>query len=222
VLGAAREAGRAVVCSSNLRQIGLANLAYSVDHHGYYVPGAANFAANLNRWHGQRDHTSEAFDPTRGPLWDYYEIDDIKQCPDFVPDQDYVPGFETSNGGYGYNLSYVGADDVSDVFTELAAKAGWFAQPSETVMFTDAAIAHSGPMLIEYSFCEPYLNSFGVATPSIHFRHDGANVLWLDGHGDRRTLDRSANSVYGATEAQCREMRLGWFGPDNNTLFDRD
>ncbi|MEL7089629.1 MAG: prepilin-type N-terminal cleavage/methylation domain-containing protein, partial [Planctomycetota bacterium] len=51
-LGKARDAAQTALCSSNLRQLTLANTVYAADHHQRYAPGAANFVDNLHRWHG--------------------------------------------------------------------------------------------------------------------------------------------------------------------------
>ena len=89
-LGKARDSAQAALCGSNLRQLALANTAYAVDHGGRFAPGAANFLANLDRWHGARDFDSQPFDPTRGPLWDYFDTDQIKQCPVFIEGEDFT------------------------------------------------------------------------------------------------------------------------------------
>ena len=226
VLGRAREAGRAAVCGSNVRQLALANAAYGVDHHGDYVPGAADFLANLDRWHGRRLLVSQAFEPTRGPLWSYYEVAEVKRCPEFIAGQHFTPGFEAGNGGYGYNKLYVGTDTLDPaaaLTSRRGARAAWFAQPSATVMFADTAFAQPGPLrLIEYSFAEPPQFTTGPADASIHFRHDGtARAAWLDGHVNAQPLDHSRPNIYGVSEADHRRLGLGWFGPTTNDLFDR-
>ncbi|MEM0914257.1 MAG: prepilin-type N-terminal cleavage/methylation domain-containing protein [Planctomycetota bacterium] len=224
VLGSARASARASVCLSNLRQLMIANTAYSVDHADRYVPGAANFLANLDRWHGARDNMPDAFDPERGPMWEYMRPQEIKACPEFVEDDDYTPGFEAGNGGYGYNNEYVGRDERGSLTTRLGALAHWFSQPSATVGFTDAAFLVSGPQVIEYSFSEPPLQAGGLPyDPSVHFRHAGAtHISWLDGHVDNERLAFSRPNVFGVTEAQNRAENIGWFGPADNTLYDRD
>ena len=228
-LGQAREAGKSSVCGSNLRQLALANTAYSTDHRGFYVPGAANFLANLDRWHGQRSSTADAFDPRQGPLWSYLGVDEIKRCPSFVDGQDFTSGFEAGNGGYGYNRVFVGNDTINPLAPAnrtLGARATWFAKTSETIMFTDAAFSRSGtPGLIEYSFVEPPRFLSGVAAaPSIHFRHaQTTRAVWLDGHVTAEEMDLSrANPAFGVSATRNVELGLGWFGQDNNDLFDRD
>ncbi|MEM9418370.1 MAG: prepilin-type N-terminal cleavage/methylation domain-containing protein [Planctomycetota bacterium] len=228
-LGRARAAGKASVCGSNLRQLAIANTAYATDHHQHFVPGAANFLANLDRWHGQRDNTSEAFDPTRGPLWSYIGVDQVKRCPSFIEGEDFQPGFETGNGGYGYNLTYIGVDDINPLAMAnqlVGAKTFWIRQPTQTLMFADAAFSQSGsPGLIEYSFITPpkFLTG-GDAAPSLHFRHDDTlRAVWIDGHvsGEEMTFSRG-NPAYGISAARNLELRLGHIGEDNNDLYDRE
>ncbi|MEM1165103.1 MAG: prepilin-type N-terminal cleavage/methylation domain-containing protein [Planctomycetota bacterium] len=136
-LGGAREAARTAQCASAIRQLQLANIAYTIDHNDRYVPAAVDFAPpvdvmpaeNLHRWHGVRDHTGEAFDPERGPLTPYLDTAALstatRRCPSFVTQLDSldessqagtgVPiwlagptNFEWGSGGYGYNEDYVG------------------------------------------------------------------------------------------------------------------
>jgi prepilin-type processing-associated H-X9-DG protein len=218
-------AARRVNCQSNIRQLFLANQAYALDHDNRFVPGAANFVKNLRRWHGRRDTTGQPFDPHEGPLWDYFGNQELKQCPDFTQ-ADFEKGFEAGNGGYGYNNEYVGRDQRGDLTTAQGAKVGWFAHPSETVMFTDAALAQpasgGGSDLIEYSFAEPPQFTWAPADPSIHFRHSGqASAAWLDGHVTSEQMTFTRGNIYGVSQGQNRQMRIGWFGPEDNTLFDR-
>jgi len=228
VLGKARGAAQAAVCASNLRQLALANTAYAVDHHSRLVPGAADFLSNLDRWHGQRDNTAQDFDPTRGPLWDYFQTDAVKRCPTFTEGEDYQPGFEAGNGGYGYNKIYVGTDTLDPVealTSRLGSRVILFRQPSQTVMFTDAAFAQPGPLrLIEYSFAEPPIfPDTRLADPTIHFRHDAqTNVVWLDGHVASQSLGHTRPNIYGVTQEQNQQLQLGWFGPADSQLFDRE
>ena len=53
----------------------------------------------------------------------------------------------------------------------------------------------------------------GTPWPTIHFRHRGrANVAWADGHVTSEALAR--------TGGKWASRQLGWFGPDDNSLFD--
>ena len=216
----ARAAAESATCKSNLRQLAAANLAYSVDHL-MFVAAAEDIkagSANTIRWHGVRSG-GKAFDGSIGPLAPYLGNGGVsawvRRCPGFRPE---AAGFETSCGGYGYNALGVGSEVcLPGGGTAVGMKVGTIAHPAQTVMFADAAFLSGGgakAKLIEYSFAEPPRFADGmVPWPSIHFRHRGkANVAWADGHVSAETLAR--------TDGPSAPHALGWFGPDNNELFD--
>lgn len=230
-LSAARQQAKAVVCQSNIRQIAGANGYYANDNDETYCPGAAGFLLNLHRWHGTRDHPTEVFDSSSGPLVGYLGHDGaIRQCPTFPADEMATRsgGFERGNGGYGYNNAFLGVQltpypsgsyGVRDDRTGV--KVSRVRRPTDTIMFTDSGFVNGG--LIEYSFAEPrfILQYPSVrAVPSIHFRHlDRANVAWCDGHVDahRRTLTHKSDFYRGDPD----RLGVGWFGDsDDNRLFD--
>jgi len=239
-LSSARQSGQSIVCSSNIRQLQIANDLYATDHDGRYLPGAVEFRTkNLHRWHGARDGAGEPFDASRGPITPYLnstaESRIIRVCPTFAPTlerlEDTGAGFERAGGGYGYNNAFVGVvrrQIEQDVWvvetTKMGALRTRFSQPAATIAFTDAAFASQAGVegLIEYSFAEPRVwPDFPGArpNPSIHFRHGGgANVAWLDGHvsGEHRTFSW-AGFGYGVDSSSAG---LGWFGErDDNSLF---
>ena len=218
-LPAAKAAADGAVCRSNLRQLAAANLAYAADH-GRYVAAAADIdGANSIRWHGVRE--GKAFDGSKGPLAPYLGGGGasawVRRCPGFHPD---AAGFEASCGGYGYNEVGVGSElcrPGDGVKTELGMPAGAVVHPAATVMFADAAYLQGNgkkAKLIEYSFVEPpQFAGGGTPWPTIHFRHRGrANVAWADGHVTSEALAR--------TGGKWTAYALGWFGPDDNSLFD--
>ena len=239
-LAAARSLTQSLVCKSNLRQLLIAGIGYASENDGFYVPAASDMwdNAGLHRWHGVRDTLDEPFEASRGPLFGYLADGQVKKCPakvGFVKGQDWNTNFEQGCGGYGYNMTYIGSriwqyginsvQDWKDAYarttrmTEIAA-------PGRTLMFTDAAMANDGISLIEYSFAEPPFTVYNGQTitgfymsPSINFRHSGrANVGWADGHiGPREMAKFDNKNVYGVDST---DMKLGWFEPINNTLFD--
>ncbi len=227
-LGKARESARRAICASNIRQLYVASMAYATDNRGFLPPAHYYFVTrNLHRWHGTRASLSQPFDFAGSPLLKYMQLQSVKQCPSFEP----TPGgFEASAGGYGYNDRYLGssideaAGPMSIVKKEInyinvPAKFSMLTSPGQTIMFTDAAMA--APGLIEYSFVEAPLTSGGwPASPSIHFRHAGfANIAWADGHVTAQQMEWTYPlNVYGADNAQ---FHLGYFGPKDNSLFDR-
>lgn len=242
VLATARSQACGAICQSNLRQLFLAGTGYSIENDGYYVPAAPDIYSEnggKHRWHGVRDSADEPFVPRRGPLVGYLADGKVKECPegaDFAQGGSWDVNFEQGCGGYGYNRIYLGSRDwEGKQFTQIEQMelAGWettrateVGKPSETLMFADTAMSVENTNLIEYSFAEPPfyvykgqpMTSFYLS-PSIHFRHrDWAKVEWADGHSDsQRMADLDGTNVYNVDSAQ---MKLGWFEPIDNTLFD--
>lgn len=219
---------RSVKCTATLRGIYAANFRYAIDHDNYVSAGSDMLGANNTRWHGVRDSRNDPFDGHRGPLVDYLPGQRaLRECPSFHPDSDAPNAFEKSCGGYGYNIRGVGSRAYELGMSATALLGGMspddIAEPSRTVMFSDTAFGqpYSKPeFLIEYSFAEAYRfvdaegNEFGQATPSIHFRHGGAaNVVWCDGHVSQEVMEVEDSP-------EQTKLKLGWFGPPDNSLFD--
>ena len=231
-LAAAKAQAKAIVCRSNMRQLLLANFGYSLENDDYYVAAAKDmYLANggYHRWHGVRKNINEPFDPLKGPLVEYLGNGQVKECPEkvrFVKGQSWSVNFEQGCGGYGYNDTYIGSrlwQGGADENYEKTTKNNEVRQPAETLMFADCAMAqkdsNGNPYLHEYSFAKPTFNSWGVASPSIHFRHkEKANIGWVDGH-----IDQQKMTYYGGPNAygvKSCDMMLGWFGSLDNSKFD--
>ena len=231
VLRDALEAGRRAKCSSNLRQLFVANAAYAAQY-GYYVAAAPDlFSGNRTRWHGQRSGGSGAFDGQGGPLSPFLGGDGcVRQCPGFhpLPPDQAANSFEASCGGYGYNDRGVGSRVYLEGYTASAMRKGMppgaIASPAHTVMFADTGFPQpygQPKYMIEYSFAEAYYfvgnppeKLYGPAQPSIHFRHGGrAGVAWCDGHVSFEPRALPAGGADG-------DFAVGWFGPADNSLFD--
>ncbi len=229
-LSAAREQARAAVCGSNLRQIAFAVMLYADENNNHACPGAADARGNLHRWHGSRDLPTGPFDATRGPLVRYLGDGRVRSCPSFRHAiTDASRAFELGNGGYGYNNAFIGRmlrPAGGSFYTLETDRSGVqldrVHNPTETVMFTDAAFVNAG--LIEYSFAEPrfFPTSGYRTTPSIHFRHNSrCNVAWCDGHVDRRQRTFTAKSPFYLGDPD--HFDIGWFGKnDDNGFFDLD
>jgi hypothetical protein len=195
----------------------------------------------LHRWHGVRksdipdsDPQVNTFDPEKSPLKEYLLSGKIKECPtkvDFVKESS-LNAFEAGCGGYGYNSIGIGSRTYKYGFNDKAFKSSMktaeVQRPYKTIMFTDTAYAQglSGSYLVEYSFCVPpkWVDKPGrkikemnmpKPKPSIHFRHcKRTNVVWSDGHISTEKLE---HSIY--SDDKLEEFPLGWFGPQNNSLF---
>lgn len=178
-LRTAREAGRSAVCLSNQRQLAAALHLYAADHDDRAAPGAADYRANLSRWHGTRDRTTDPFEAAGGPFTPYLTngapapdgpSQAVRACPTFAGIVDRLDhtglGFERSAGGYGYNNAYLGvalvrAGGRRDAWTvrddRTGARLARFAAPAGTIAFADAAFpdARAPDRVVEYSFTEP-------------------------------------------------------------------
>ncbi len=231
-LSSARRRAQATVCISNIRQLALANIAYTNEYDGRLAPGASAFSNNLDRWHGRRTTIHERFVPEDGPLSDMLGPGGrVRDCPSFDPDRSKQgTDFESGNGGYGYNNIYLGVDERKR--DTQGIRYADIARTMDTVMFTDAGFAQAFPTLrvIEYSFTEPPVQRRYpeyTLDPSIHFRHangttNRASVAWTDGHVNSMEFSFTHGNVYGVTESQMRALHLGWFGKELelNRFFD--
>jgi len=243
-MNTARSRARAVVCRSNLKQLVLANIGYSNDHDGYYVPAAEDLwntigplQGGYNRWHGKRTGPDEPFDPLKGPLVGYLADGKVKKCPErveFSKSQDGMINFERGCGGYGYNMQYLGSRLWCSGITTFAAMIKAYARTTnvvevkrtaETLMFADTAFYKENQYIVEYSFAEPPhyvmngITDIAFSSPSIHFRHYGsANVGWVDGHVEAKPMAKPV--LKDGYTAEMAKMNIGWFEPVDNTLFD--
>lgn len=229
-LASARQAAGGAVCASNLRQLAAADFAYAHDHKNHFVAGAAQFTRNLRRWHGTRATLNQPFNFRTGPLFAYLDLNgEVKRCPQFPASKGPISSrnFEAGCGGYGYNNEFVGRDQRTNCDAAIGAAVDVFCEPARTVMFADAAIVQRVGAAVEtyeYSFAEPPLWVWGGRSdPVIHFRHSGhTNVAWLDGHVDGQAMAFTRDNVYGVTAAENEELGVGGFGPQDNSLYDRD
>jgi prepilin-type N-terminal cleavage/methylation domain-containing protein/prepilin-type processing-associated H-X9-DG protein len=213
-------------CAQQLRNLAVANTSHAAEHDRYVAAAADLMTTNRERWHGTRTSPTQPFDALRGPLARHLGTTKATACPAFRPDHDFRPGFETANGGYGYNAIGVGSTAYLAGFSAASARQGLrpaqVDTPAATLQFGDAALGqpYGRPThLIEYSFLEPPRHlrwgSTAEATPalpSLHFRHrQRVNVVWVDGHHSAETPTQS-QPVAGHS--------LGWFGtPVDNRPF---
>lgn len=208
-----REKGEASQCTSNLRHLAAANLAYAAEHDGQYV--AAQEPSNRIRWHGVRANLEAAFDPQLGPLAPYLGHDGrVKLCPTL---RDALKGqlsFEDGCGGYGYNAVYIGGTPSDRYRAERLANVPHAAR---TVMFTDTAFPRAQGIQ-EYAYCEPrqWVDRLGrlrgPLSASVHFRHAGyANVAWCDGHVSSEPP--SELDIVNLYQGDAKKWKIGWFGP---------
>ncbi|MBE6370160.1 MAG: DUF1559 domain-containing protein [Lentisphaerae bacterium] len=216
-LSAARSSARTANCRSNIRQLGLALLLYTEDNKEYCAPGYINDYQHM--WCGSWD--GKKFAP-RGGIMDYMpENAAIKECPELAEALDENDTYNKGNGGYGYNVYYVG-DTFGNMgsLPNLPAALSAIANPAETAAFGDSILfqSWSGNTFTECYSITPPDAGWGTPSPDIHFRHSKQVVIcWLDGHVDVEKYSYSNGNDYA-------ERRIGWFGDkaDGNRYFDRE
>ena len=238
-LASARVSAQTAVCSSNIRQLAIANIAYAGRNDSFYCLGAEDYGTtNLRRWHGTREPSAgwsnnNPFDPTKGPLSPYFGVDKVKECPMLIGVMGGGLGYEVGSGGYGYNLTSIGARP--DKFPAWDPRGYMFSariddvrRPSATIMFADVAGRQwPGNELVEESTVyAPYTVSqdglMGQTQPTMHFRHNhSTNTVMVDGHVERRGAEFAFDNPWGPETARWYlDNDWGWFGPDSNEYFD--
>ena len=144
----------------------------------------------------------------------------IKECPEFSEILDENDTANKGNGGYGYNVYYVGNSFGYYDLPEKPAHLSAIADARETAAFGDSILFQSwsvGTFTESYSITPPD-GGWGMPSPDIHFRHARqAIICWLDGHVSGENISYSNDNSYG-------QKNIGWFGDkaDGNRYFDRE
>ncbi len=224
-LGSARQRANALVCMSNLRQLGLGWQLYAAENDDYAM--ATLESRTSTYWWGCRN--SKGVDHEQGFLWPYlgsellqngvyecpsqpYGSYDLQHKPDGAPDD---PKWVTST--YGYNGYYLSP-----------AQSGWNAishrprqrtttikNPSELIVFADALLYWGGGRVTNTALLDPpYLlarnrrywqrNNY----PTTCFRHQNkTNIIFADG--------RAASTDIGDQQYTNEQNKIGSVGNSN-------
>lgn len=199
-LARSREKAHQTVCTSNLRQIGLAVVQYAQDNDGTlppnsdtarageYVHWAYGNVPNAPRW---------TLDYSRGMLSPYIKEVQVWHCPT-------VANLRMQNGelniypDYGVNDLLVGHSIRPLVLSEVQ-------MPSATFLIADSVRVLNGLPRVA-----PYILPPSAHHPLVQGRHSGtANVLWLDGHVRAERPVASYTDVRGNTAAQLSAELVG-------------
>src|SRR5690625_4157462 len=198
VVGAVRENARAASCAANMRQIGQAVMAYAADHNDF-APPHFSLRAHENATGGTSGTSIEAnFQYT---LWPYAGSDlpptrqNVRHNPDDMPVARTVFHCPTIFNNYPSSrmapaeIFYGGNAEDFGAYSSY----GWntFAQPGgsqrgSAVNLATLEYATQTVAVVEsyysYTTVNYYFNRFGTVP------HNGsANVLFYDGHVERRT-----------------------------------
>jgi prepilin-type N-terminal cleavage/methylation domain-containing protein/prepilin-type processing-associated H-X9-DG protein len=225
VFAQAREKGRQAVCTSNMRQMGMAMMLYASDYDDLYLPAfyeglEGRFWLQLIEpyvgegplYHGGRGK--------RLPHNEYFRQKGIGLCPSapfrglaysmnpFVNDwSDYYPG---RRGPKGLPLAAVSRPAQVLVFIESQQFAG--IESSDSILWReDECWGPTGDHTTLSSY--PDADGFYRIPGGVHcgsalprYRHQGgAMITWADGHASWRRK---------GTLRWCRHMQIGEPGPD--------
>lgn len=196
--------GRAIVCQSNLKQIGLAFMLYSNDYNDYAIPSCD--VATQTYWWGQK--LADGVDHKAGFIWTYVGSDlkknGVYECPaqkfgSYMlqakpPGEPDDPKWITST--YGYNGYYLtpamsGWSQISDrPWQRISSISG----SDKVIAYADSMLdwdtTGNSPMLQNVSLLDPpyLLSSDGMSwekniSPTTSFRHnERTSISFVDGH----------------------------------------
>ncbi|MBE6385838.1 MAG: type II secretion system protein [Lentisphaerae bacterium] len=232
-LGKARENGKSINCTGNVKQLTMANLLYSDGNKGFFVPYARDMLSfNKQRWCGTTETSSSqgdsaVYDLYTSPLTPYIgTLSGITHCSSLISPP---KSFEKNCGGYGYNVLvgtlYAGEYSVESFSSGCSAKR--MKNAGKKIMFADSGIMvddkgnwSSRPTRHGYSASIEAPGDEGgwLANPTMHFRHNKRAVIsYCDGHVGSSPLIDSAYGdekyLLGHPCANTNEMRREIFDP---------
>jgi len=189
-LGAARQASRASVCLSNLRQFALAGASYTADNRDAF-PLAYDYGDPSGRWlewDYEKQYGSQTVEP--GLLWQGNSAAEVHQCPSFSGEANSLADPYT---GYNYNTSYLGGfRNFGQVHAIGSARTDQVLRPTSTAMFGDGQYADGANKFMR----SPDRGLWSQATPphdqgltarhagTQGYRHAGSTTqtAYVDGH----------------------------------------
>jgi len=191
-LGAARETAKAIACASNLKQIGVAIQSYLVNSDGAFpLAGKKDLA-------GWRNVTPP------GRLYPYnmtYLALELGAAdgPDVLGSKVFICSCDPGSGdlwnNYGYNVWYLGGlkstTTKADLDLEYLGTAKTVANPSQTVMVLEQLAGYGWGPKPPSQGAASWLPWLPLGSPTAMGRwshHDAMNVLFVDGHVDRRKI----------------------------------
>lgn len=224
----ARAQAKQTQCLSQLRQLGLAALAYTVEARDsfpiavYQLP-PTNGVTTVLGWDFNvvRDwNRGGAVDYQPGLLWQFATNLAVQQCPAFEGDENWAGEPFT---GYNYNTSYIGSYRPAGISTPAIAPArtGEIRRPGETALFGDGEYAAGANKFMRSPWLSPRDTGFGSGryAGTQGFRHlETTDVAFVDGHA---TAWRARCVATYPDEAAQVALGTGFLS-ETNALYDLD
>lgn len=180
-LKTARNAGQQIVCSSNLRQLGVAFATYRVDYDGTYPLWLDNAVSAIsNKWPGVMYHQGYFSDPMMLRCTNFSESDihmDFSDLPRRASDH-----WDWGRIHYGYNFLHIGSGYryTGETYADAARDVD-IAVPSQTILAADAI------HYLQYTIDGRQFGYLALSDGHTEYlamaRHQGAvNLVYTDGH----------------------------------------
>ena len=182
-LNAARAKAYGINCVSNLKQIGQAMLAYTMDNKDWFPGGTLHNKI----YYELAPYTGIDPDKYKYKPWSQRKI---WACPaDSYRARKYVPGEGYVSGSYGF--SYYARNNLLEGDSVSMIKISLIKQPSRLIYGMDTEDLRDGKALV-YTVIAATRWPFKTdakGQSDIHFRHSGnASTLWFDGHSNMMRL----------------------------------
>ncbi len=182
-LNAARAKAYGINCVSNLKQIGQAMLAYTMDNKDWFPGGTLHNKI----YYELAPYTGIDPDKYKYKPWSQRKI---WACPaDSYRARKYVPGEGYVSGSYGF--SYYARNNLIEGDSVSMIKISLIKQPSKLIYGMDTEDLRDGKALV-YTVIAATRWPFKTdakGQSDVHFRHSGnASTLWFDGHSNMMRL----------------------------------
>ena len=182
-LNAARAKAYGINCVSNLKQIGQAMLAYTMDNKDWFPGGTLHNKI----YYELAPYTGIEPDKYKYKPWTQRKI---WACPaDSYRARKYIPGNGSVSGSYGF--SYYARNNLIEGDSVSMIKISLIKQPSKLIYGMDTEDLRDGKALV-YTVIAATRWPFKTdakGQSDVHFRHSGnASALWFDGHSNMMRL----------------------------------
>ncbi|MBN2130363.1 MAG: prepilin-type N-terminal cleavage/methylation domain-containing protein [Sedimentisphaerales bacterium] len=195
----AKEMGKRMVCCSNLRILGMANVLYSEDEDGWYVPIMDRTQGDDKYWPGNQFFRKlVGYKSKEGPTDSGWHAPREFMCPsDLVSIQERPDSQYDSWLSYGYNLTdwyfsdWFGIGYAGHKNTTVPGPAMEliFTESNDWWLWWKGANYVDGWDVLGQDTIMPYKN-VGCDGPTLYRHAEGVNMAFYDGHVEHRKKNK--------------------------------